>query len=86
MTTTPHSQPIIDAELILSNLPGHIYWHDTNGAVLGCNQQQAADLGFQSPADLIGKTMPAFRNQNDATMLKSNNDEVIRTGKSQLFE
>ncbi len=43
-------------DVIIDLLPGHVYWKDTQGRILGCNQRQAEALGFASPAELIGKT------------------------------
>ncbi|MDR2437695.1 MAG: PAS domain-containing protein [Endomicrobium sp.] len=41
---------------ILDCTPGYIYWKDTNGVYLGCNQAEAEMLGFKSPKEIIGKT------------------------------
>ncbi|MBN1684437.1 MAG: PAS domain-containing protein [Gammaproteobacteria bacterium] len=40
---------------LIDSFSGHIYWKDCQGVYLGCNQQQAIDLGFKSPDDIIGK-------------------------------
>ena len=42
---------------VLANLPEHIYWTDTYGKVLGCNDQQAKSLGLSSAHELIGKNI-----------------------------
>ncbi len=47
---------VITLEKIISLLPGHIYWKDMNGVYLGCNYYQAKSLGFESIAEIIGKT------------------------------
>jgi PAS domain S-box-containing protein len=41
---------------ILDCTPGYIYWKDTNGVYLGCNQAEAEMLGLKSPKEIIGKT------------------------------
>ena len=50
----------LSAQLVLSNLlsnmPGHLYWKNREGVYLGCNDQQARNLGFQCGQDVIGKT------------------------------
>ena len=37
-------------------MPGNVYWKDSNGRYLGCNENQANMLGIQSPEEIIGKT------------------------------
>lgn len=41
---------------IINNLPGAVYWKDTQGRYMGCNQFVAEMAGFTSPEDMIGKT------------------------------
>ena len=41
---------------IVSNLPGHVYWKDINCILLGCNEKQALDAGFESRHEIPGKT------------------------------
>lgn len=41
---------------IIQITPGHIYWKDRNGALLGCNFKQAQSLGYNSIEEVIGKT------------------------------
>jgi len=39
---------------ILTLLPGHIYWMDKEGKIIGCNEQQAQSFGLPSSEKLIG--------------------------------
>ena len=41
---------------IVSILPGHVWWTDQAGRVLGCNIEMAKTLGFKNPKDLFGKS------------------------------
>jgi two-component system aerobic respiration control sensor histidine kinase ArcB len=43
-------------EKIISLMPGHIYWKDVNGIYLGCNDNHAKSLGFNSTDEIVGKT------------------------------
>ena len=43
-------------DAILNNLPGSVYWKDTEGRYLGCNRVVAKMAGFENPSDLVGKT------------------------------
>lgn len=44
-------------ESILLSSQNNIYWMDTQGCILGCNDQQARVMGFSSRMDLIGKNI-----------------------------
>ncbi|KTD53031.1 response regulator [Legionella quateirensis] len=41
---------------IINTLPGAIYWKDTEGRYLGCNQFVAHMAGFERPEQILGKT------------------------------
>ncbi|WP_254596080.1 response regulator [Legionella micdadei] len=41
---------------IINTLPGAIYWKDTEGHYMGCNQFVAQMAGFERPEHIIGKT------------------------------
>lgn len=40
---------------IIEHIPAHIYWKDTDGRYLGCNNLQIHNLGFKTRQDVIGK-------------------------------
>lgn len=73
-------------ENIIALMPGHVYWKDKTGTILGCNDLQAKSAGFSSRQELIGKTdydLP-WRKQADA--LRKIDLEVMKTGKAQTIE
>ncbi|MCC2626020.1 MAG: hypothetical protein K0R14_1893 [Burkholderiales bacterium] len=41
-------------ENIIAIMPGHVYWLDTNGVYLGCNNNQAKSAGLGSRKDIVG--------------------------------
>ncbi len=43
-------------QLILDNIPQHVFWKDRNSVYLGCNRNFARVAGVVKPQDLIGKT------------------------------
>lgn len=43
-------------QLVIDNIPQHIFWKDKNSVFMGCNKNFAEDGGFSDPAVLIGKT------------------------------
>lgn len=40
---------------IIAHIPGNIYWKDKNGYFIGCNNNVAQILGYNSPDEVIGK-------------------------------
>jgi len=43
-------------QLVIDNIPQHIFWKDRNSVFLGCNRNFAEDAGFGDPSELVGKT------------------------------
>ncbi|MGB5899027.1 MAG: PAS domain S-box protein [Geitlerinemataceae cyanobacterium] len=43
-------------QLVFDNIPQLIFWKDRNSVFLGCNQNAAKIAGFESPAEIVGKT------------------------------
>ncbi|MBN2690157.1 MAG: PAS domain-containing sensor histidine kinase [Gammaproteobacteria bacterium] len=78
-------QELASLKKILSNLPGHIYWVDTNGIVLGCNEVQATSMGL-SVKDIIGKNIKDLYSDDIAQLILHNNNLVIKSNKPMLFE
>lgn len=74
---------------ILAHIPGHVYWKDTEGVYLGCNDKQARTLGLELGEDVVGKTdfdLPwnkeaarEFR-ENDLSIMKSRKTAVMEEG------
>lgn len=67
-------------ENIISTLPGHVYWQDSNNVFLGCNAEHAKSAGLESRFDIVGKTNYDMPWRDQAHLLNSINDEVMKTG------
>ena len=77
-------------EDIISLMPGHVYWVNTDNVYLGCNNNQAKSAGFSSRKDIIGK-----RNKDLPWNLKAGvlpetldniNQQVMKTGNAIVIE
>lgn len=64
---------------ILTHLPGHVYWQDKSGMILGCNQKQAESLGYAVPKELIGKHPEQLIPQPEAEALMALLNRVVST-------
>jgi PAS domain S-box-containing protein len=71
---------------VIAASPGHIYWMDKNGALLGCNELQAKNLGLNSRADIVGKKVPDLQPKELAKKIIENNNKVMEQGKEEIFE
>jgi two-component system sensor histidine kinase/response regulator len=72
---------------ILAHLPCNVFWVNKTSANLGCNDNLAKLLGFNSREEIKGLTyfdMAKIRNwpNEQAKLWRSNDLEVMRTGKS----
>jgi PAS domain S-box-containing protein len=71
----------VDVEKLLNAIPLNVYWKDKNGVYVGCNISQATFFGFQSPADIIGKTDLELSGRQEAAKSWVENDQkIIQTG------
>lgn len=78
----------IEAEDLISAMPGHIYWVDCNNVYQGCNDLQAEVLNLPSRYDIVGKKNCDFT-VLDADIIDTwdrNNLDVMTSGKAQTFE
>jgi PAS domain S-box-containing protein len=66
---------------LIKSLPGHIYWKDGNGVILGCNEEQARSAGL-TINNYVGKTDYEMPWKAQADLLRKSDLEVFRTGKS----
>lgn len=81
-------------EKLLAALPGHIYWKDRSGRFLGCNDEQAFDVGFKSRKDVIGKStyelvyqnQPEYEKRIQAGIIDSIDRKVMESGEAELLE
>lgn len=76
----------LQLDRILAHLPSNVYWVDKNSANLGCNDNLAKILGFNSREEVRGLTyydMAKIRNwpKEQAKLWRSNDLEVMKTGK-----
>lgn len=62
---------------ILANLPGHVYWYDKEGVMLGCNDLQAQSAGFKSAKELIGKNVYHFYPKKYTDKVRKLNERVF---------
>ncbi len=73
-------------DTIISLLPGHIYWKDKNGILMGCNDEQAKDIGLKSRYDVIGLTAYNTLPRDLADAITKIDSEVIETEKPRTVE
>lgn len=69
---------------VLDALPTRVFWKDTDLKYLGCNKPFAADAGFSSPEELIGKNdfeMPWTR---QAESYRADDRTVIASGMAKI--
>ncbi|MDF3054574.1 MAG: two component system histidine kinase, partial [Gammaproteobacteria bacterium] len=78
-------------ENILAMLPEPVYWIDTDGVILGCNQAQARVFRLSSTKDLIGKSIYDLAKElnwdkNIADIIRDNDREVMSSRKNKIVE
>jgi signal transduction histidine kinase len=71
---------------IFKMLPGHVYWKDTQGIILGANLQQAQAFGFNTIDDLIGKNGFDLLDRKDAASIQENDIKVMNGNKVFISE
>lgn len=76
----------IAADNLLTHIPGHFYWKNKEGKVLGCNEEHARYFGRKEPRDIIGKTIFDLVNKEDAIKTAELDNFVMKTGKTQIAE
>lgn len=65
---------------LLDHIPASIYWKDTQGKVLGCNQFMLDMLGFKDRAEVIGKNNMQLMPTETALSMSLLEEKVIREG------
>ncbi len=74
-------------ESLLRHLPGHVYWKNTDGIYLGCNDRQAQSLGLTLGREVIGKTDFELPWQAElAAHFWENDRQVLVSGLSKTVE
>jgi two-component system aerobic respiration control sensor histidine kinase ArcB len=80
------SLTLSDIETLLNDIPGHIYWKDKLGVILGCNLRQAQSFGFSVINEVVGKSDFELLAHEDAEILRSNDILVMKCGKPLVLE
>jgi diguanylate cyclase (GGDEF)-like protein/PAS domain S-box-containing protein len=70
--------------MVLDALPVGLFWKDRDSIILGCNRKFAEDSGVSDPADMVGKTNLDFYPPAQAKAYRTDDLEVITTGRSKL--
>lgn len=73
-------------EGIIAIMPGHVYWMNKEGIYLGCNDNQAKSIGFESRQEIIGKRNTEIRGFMIPEVLDPINKEVMGAGKTVIIE
>lgn len=73
-------------ESVIALMPGHVYWKDQDGRYLGCNDAQAKSLGLASNKDIVSTVPYASLPEEEASMLRSVDNQVLREGKTITLE
>lgn len=74
-------------EFIGRQLVGNIYWKDTKGKYLGCNETFARICGFSSSKEIIGKTDADFiKNEEHLKNILKTDQSVIQSGEERTLE
>ena len=69
---------------VLDAIPARVFWKDTEGRYLGCNQPFARDAGFDSPEALIGKNDYDMGWKDQAELYRADDRQVITSGVPKL--
>ena len=70
---------------IIYKMPGNVYWNDTDGIYLGCNENNAAMLRLNSPEEIKGKSTYDLLVKDLADSVREADLEIIRTKKDKRF-
>ena len=71
---------------IIASMPGHVYWKGKDGIFLGCNDQQAIDVGLKSRHDYAGKTDYDIINKNLPEHIRQKHAEAIMAADNEVME
>lgn len=82
----PNTNNEITLEEVLEQLPGHVYWKNKEGDLLGCNTNNWKDFGLNSLSEFIGKKDHDIFSKEEADRIRSVDDEVVRTDRPTVVE
>jgi PAS domain S-box-containing protein len=72
---------------IINAIPARVFWKDKDLNYLGCNRTFAADAGFSTPMDIIGKDDFAMGWREQAELYRADDRQVMESGlPKQLIE
>jgi two-component system, OmpR family, aerobic respiration control sensor histidine kinase ArcB len=71
---------------LIALYPGHMYWKDTEGRFLGCNNNVARTLGHSSPKDIVGKRNNDLFDAKLAAISDQIDKEVCTLGEEKYHE
>lgn len=67
-------------ELVLDSIPQPLFWKDSQGRYLGCNQAFATAMGLSSPAEIVGGTDTALPYLNlEEAAYRAARDRLVMT-------
>ncbi|MBD2110444.1 MULTISPECIES: bifunctional diguanylate cyclase/phosphodiesterase [Cyanophyceae] len=67
-------------ELVLDSIPQPLFWKDSQGRYLGCNQAFATAMGLSSPAEIVGSTDTALPYLNvEEAAYRTARDRLVMT-------
>ncbi len=76
----------ISLEEIIEQLPGHVYWKDRDGVMLGCNTNNWKDFGLNSLDEFRGKTDHDIFSQEEADKVRQVDVSVMQERKLRIAE
>ncbi|HPS37509.1 MAG TPA: PAS domain S-box protein [Candidatus Omnitrophota bacterium] len=71
-------------KLVLDTVPIRVFWKDWYSTYLGCNQACAADLGLNSPEEIVGKTDFDLSWNSLANHYREDDKQVMERGVAKL--
>ena len=71
-------------QLLLDTIPTRVFWKDRDSLYLGCNRLFAADAGYCSPRDIVGKTDFDMPWKEQADIYRADDRTVMRTATAKL--
>ncbi len=71
---------------LIRMLPGNVYWKDTQGRYLGCNESQAAAFQLSSAEEVVNTTDYDYFSKEDADGLFKNDQYVMASKELQTIE
>lgn len=86
VTDQPNETIFPSLQQILALVPGHLYWKNRDGVLMGCNDEQARYLGYKSGADIIGKTDYELPWKDRADHMRATDLRVMETGETFIAE